>query len=118
MNERPEPRTAVCGSQPAHSAASEHEVGFDPAAGADGAGVCLLSVAIVLARARHWWSAAVCLGLAAGAKMFGLVLAPLVLARACVRYWLLALGLLFAACWGYYNYVYARRDAHPVPRGD
>ena len=135
----------------------------------DGAGVCLLLVAIVLARNRHWWSAAVCLGLAAGAKTFGLVLAPLVLARARPRYWIafgatlaalyapfalrggtdlaslqvfarewefnsalfgllaavaprfesrLALGLLFAAFWGYYNYVYARRGAHSVPRGD
>ena len=135
----------------------------------DGAGVCLLLVAIVLARNRHWWSAAVCLGLAAGAKTFGLVLAPLVLARARARHWIvfggtlaalyapfalrggtdlaslqvfarewefnsalfgllaavaprfesrLALGLLFAAFWAYYNFVYARRGVHPVPRGD
>ena len=48
----------------------------------DGAGACLLIAAIVLARDRHWRSAAVLLGLATGAKVFGLVLAPLVLARA------------------------------------
>ena len=111
----------------------------------------------------------VCLGLAAGAKTFGLVLAPLVLARARARHWILfggtlaalyapfalrggtdlaslqvfarewefnsalfgllaavaprfesrlALGLLFAAFWAYYNFVYSRRGAHPVPRGD
>ncbi|MYD85514.1 MAG: hypothetical protein F4Y14_04620 [Acidobacteria bacterium] len=55
----------------------------------DGAGVCLLLAAIVLARDRRWPSAAVCLGLAAGAKTFGLVLAPLVLARAGVGHWFL-----------------------------
>ena len=55
----------------------------------DGAGACLLIAAIVLARDRHWRSAAVLLGLATGAKVFGLVLAPLVLARAHVRHWIL-----------------------------
>ena len=55
----------------------------------DGAGACLLLAAIVLARDRRWRVAAVCLGLAAGAKVFGLVLAPLVLAGARIRYWLL-----------------------------
>ena len=55
----------------------------------DGAGACLLLAAIVLARDRRWRVAAICLGLAAGAKAFGLVLAPLVLAGARIRYWLL-----------------------------
>ena len=55
----------------------------------DGAGACLLLAAIVLALDRRWSGAAILLGLAAGAKTFGLVLAPLVLARAPVRYWLL-----------------------------
>ena len=55
----------------------------------DGAGVCLLLAAIVLARDRRWRIAAVCLGLAAGAKTFGLVLAPLVLAGARIRHWML-----------------------------
>ena len=48
----------------------------------DGLGVCLLLAAVVLAtRNRERW-AAVCLGLAAGAKIFALILAPLVLIRA------------------------------------
>lgn len=55
----------------------------------DGVGVCLLLAAILFARDRHWRSAAVCLGMAAGAKMFALVLVPLVLARARARYWIL-----------------------------
>lgn len=55
----------------------------------DGAGVCLLLAAIVLARDRRWRGAAVCLGLSAGVKTFGLVAAPLVLARAGVRPWVL-----------------------------
>ena len=55
----------------------------------DGAGACLLVAAIVLARERHWRSAAVLLGLATGAKVFGLVLAPLVLARARIGHWIL-----------------------------
>ena len=55
----------------------------------DGVGVCLLLAAVVLARERRWRGAAVCLGLAAGAKIFALVLAPLVLAGAKVRHWLL-----------------------------
>ena len=65
----------------------------------DGAGVCLLLAAIVLARDRRWRSAAVCLGLAAGAKTFGLLLAPLVLAGARVRYWIL-FGATLAALYG------------------
>ena len=63
----------------------------------DGAGVCLLLASIVLARDRRWRSAAVCLGLAAGAKTFGLLLAPLVLAGARVRYWILFGATLAAA---------------------
>ena len=62
----------------------------------DGAGVCLLLAAIVLARDRRWAAAAVCLGLAAGSKTFGLVLVPLVLAGARVRHWLLC-GATLAA---------------------
>ena len=65
----------------------------------DGAGVCLLLVGIVLARNRRWRTAAVCLGLAAGAKAFGLVLAPLVLAGARVRHWFL-FGATLAALYG------------------
>ena len=55
----------------------------------DGIGVCLLLAAIVLARDRRWRMAAVCLGLAAGAKTFGLVLAPFVLVGARLRHWVL-----------------------------
>ena len=62
----------------------------------DGAGACLLIGAIVLARDRRWRFAAVALGLAAGAKAFGLVLAPLVLAGARVRHWLVFAGTLAA----------------------
>ncbi len=62
----------------------------------DGAGACLVLAAIVLARNRSWPGAAILLGLAAGAKAFGLVLAPLVLARAPVRYWILC-GATLAA---------------------
>ncbi len=65
----------------------------------DGAGVCLLLAAIVLSRNRRWPGAAVCLGLAAGAKTFGLVLAPLVLAGARVRHWLV-FGVTLAALYG------------------
>ena len=55
----------------------------------DGVGVCLLLAAMVLARGRHWRSAAVCLGMAVGAKIFALVLVPLVLVGASVRHWAL-----------------------------
>ncbi len=55
----------------------------------DGAGACLLMTAILLVRNRRRGSAAVCLGMAAGAKIFALVLAPLVLMRARPRHWLL-----------------------------
>ena len=63
----------------------------------DGAGACLLLAAVVLSRDRRWQVAAVALGLAAGAKAFGLVLAPLVLAGARVRHWLLFAGTLAVA---------------------
>ena len=53
----------------------------------DGAGACLLLAAILLAGDRSWPGAAILLGLASGAKTFGLVLAPLVLARAPIRCW-------------------------------
>ena len=55
----------------------------------DGAGACLLMAAILLGRSRRAGSAAVCLGMAAGAKIFALVLAPLVLLRTRPRHWLL-----------------------------
>lgn len=135
----------------------------------DGLGVCLLLAAVVLARNRRWSFAAVTLGLATGAKVFGLVMAPLVLAGARVRHWLvfaatlaavyapfalrgdgglaslqefarewefnpllfgllktalppfearLALGLAFAAFWGWYYVRYSRTSKRGVPRGD
>ena len=135
----------------------------------DGAGACLLLAAVVLSRDRRWQGAAVALGLAAGAKAFGLVLAPLVLAGARFRHWLLfaatvaavyapfalrggselaslqvfarewefnswlfgllktalppfearlALGLAFAAFWGWYQVKYLRSPARGIPRGD
>ena len=55
----------------------------------DGAGVGLLLAGIVLAQHRRRGMAAVSLGLAAGTKTFGLVLAPLVLAGARTRHWML-----------------------------
>ena len=55
----------------------------------DGIGICLLLAAIVLGRNRRWQSAAICLGMAAGAKVFALVLVPLVLLRTRIRYWVL-----------------------------
>ena len=62
----------------------------------EGIGVCLLMAAIVLARERHWRSTALCLGLAAGAKVFALALAPLILLRAGFAHWLL-FGVTLAA---------------------
>lgn len=135
----------------------------------DGAGACLLLAAMVLSRDRRRQAAAVALGLAAGAKAFGLVLAPLVLAGARLRHWLLfaatvaavyapfalrsgselaslqvfarewefnswlfgllktalppfearlALGLAFAAFWGWYHFKYFQSPAREIPRGD
>lgn len=65
----------------------------------DGLGVCLLLAAIVLVSGRHRALAAACLGLAVGAKVFALVLVPLVLIRAKVHHWLyfaVTLLLLYA----------------------
>ena len=135
----------------------------------DGAGACLLLAAVVLSRDRRWQVAAITLGLAAGAKAFGLVLAPLVLAGARLRHWMmfaatvaavyapfalssgselaslqvfarewefnsllfgllkttlpafesrLALGLAFAAFWGWYLFKYLRSPARTILRGD
>ena len=135
----------------------------------DGAAACLLLAALVLGRDRRWQVAAITLGLAAGAKAFGLVLAPLVLAGARLRHWLLfaatvaavyapfalsggselaslqvfarewefnswlfgllktalppfearlALGLSFAAFWGWYHIKFFRSPARVIPRGD
>ena len=61
----------------------------------DGIGVCLLLLAIVLAR-DHRWSAAVCLGMAVGAKIFALVLVPLVLIGASFGHWVLFVVTLAA----------------------
>ncbi|MYG03674.1 MAG: hypothetical protein F4173_15770 [Acidobacteriia bacterium] len=135
----------------------------------DGVGTCLLLAAVVLARNRRMQFAAVMLGLATGAKVFGLVLAPLVLAGTRIRYWLLfaatlaavyapfavcggsgvdslqefargwefnsllfgllktamppfearlALGLAFAAFWGWYYARHLRTPGRHIPRGD
>ncbi len=62
----------------------------------DGIGVCLLLATIVLARGRHWPSAAVCLALACGAKVFALVVAPLLLVGAQPRHWILCAATLAA----------------------
>ena len=58
----------------------------------DGLGVCLLLAAVVLAgRRRDGWAAA-CLGLAVGAKVFALLLVPLVLIRARLKHWCIFAG--------------------------
>ncbi|MCY3857555.1 MAG: glycosyltransferase family 87 protein [Gammaproteobacteria bacterium] len=65
----------------------------------DALGVCLVLAAIVLVRRDRYGFAAVCLGLAVGAKLFALVVVPFVLYRAPHRYWLyflLTLGALYA----------------------
>ena len=64
----------------------------------DGIGICLLLAAIVLSRNHRWWRTAVCLGMAVGAKIFALVLVPLVLVGAGFRHWVLfivTLGALY-----------------------
>ncbi len=64
----------------------------------DGLGICLLLAAIVLSRNHRWWSTAVCLGMAVGAKIFALVLVPLVLIGAGFGHWVLfivTLGALY-----------------------
>ena len=48
----------------------------------DGLGVCLLTAAVLLRYRKHALAAAVCLALAAGAKVFALLLVPFVLAGA------------------------------------
>ena len=55
----------------------------------DGIGLVLLLAAILLARQERWHGSALLLGLAAGAKVFALVLAPLLLARARLVHWLI-----------------------------
>ena len=57
-------------------------------------GVCLLLAAIVLAHGKHLRSAAVCLALAAGAKIFALLLAPFVLIRGRLIHWAIFVGVL------------------------
>lgn len=56
----------------------------------DGVGVSLVLAAIVLSGKSRWRAAAICLGMAAAAKVFALILVPLVLLRAAPRYWILA----------------------------
>ena len=57
-------------------------------------GVCLLVAAAVLAQRRRLKATAVVLGLAVGAKVFALLLAPFVLMRARVLPWALFVGTL------------------------
>ena len=54
----------------------------------DGLGVCLLIGAVLLRRRGLAHAAAVCLALAAGAKVFALLLVPFALARVGVRPWI------------------------------
>ena len=60
----------------------------------DGLGVCLLIGAVVLRRRGFAHLAAACLALAAGAKVFALLLVPFVLARVGVRPWITFFGVL------------------------
>lgn len=62
----------------------------------DGLGVSLVLAALALARSRRWAGTAACLGLAVGAKILALVVAPLVLLRAGLRHWLLFVATLAA----------------------
>ena len=65
----------------------------------DGVGACLVLAALVCAKSRGWGRAALWLGLAAGSKVFALVLVPFVLAGARLRHWLLfaaTLAVLYA----------------------
>ena len=59
-------------------------------------GVCLLLAAVGLAGARRLRTAAVCLALAAGAKIFALLLVPFVLMRARTAPWAIFSGALAA----------------------
>ena len=63
----------------------------------DGLGICLLLAAVVLSRNHRWCSSAVCLGMAVGAKIFALVLAPLVLVGAGFGPWVLFIVTLAAS---------------------
>ncbi len=60
----------------------------------DGVGVCLLLVAVLLAQRGRMPGAAVCLGLAVGAKVLALLLVPFVLARARPVHWGMFAGTL------------------------
>lgn len=60
----------------------------------DGIGICLALAAIVLTMKKRTELAAVCLGLAVGAKIFALALVPFILRRAPVQYWLYFVGTL------------------------
>ena len=60
----------------------------------DGIGVCLLMGAVLLRRRGRAQLAAVCLALAAGAKVFALLLVPFVLARVGFRPWITLAGVL------------------------
>ncbi len=62
----------------------------------DGIGVCLLLAAIVLSQNHRWRSTAICLGMAVGAKIFALVLVPLVLVGAGFGHWIL-FGVMLVA---------------------
>jgi len=55
----------------------------------DGVGVFFLLAGVVLARNRKWRSTAICLGMAAGTKLFALVLIPLFFLRIQIKYWIL-----------------------------
>ena len=64
----------------------------------DGLGVCLLIAALLLGRDGRMAGAAACLALAAGAKVFALLLTPFILARAGRGAWLvfgIVLGMLY-----------------------
>ena len=63
----------------------------------DGVGVGLLFAGILLASRRRWAAGAVCLGLAAAAKVLAVAVVPVVLLRAEVKYWMIAGASLVAA---------------------
>lgn len=63
----------------------------------DGVGVALLFAGILLASRRRWAGGAVCLGLAAAAKVLATPVIPLVLLRAPARCWMVAGASLVAA---------------------
>lgn len=68
----------------------------------DGFGVCLLIAAIVLQQRKRLSSAAICLALSVGAKVFALLLVPFILARASLRHWLIfiaVLAILYVPFW-------------------